>query len=301
MGGRLVLGVHKATLQTAGRETGDTVDVTMELDTEPQGEGSVSRGTTVAPVEVERPVGDEVHEPDLPWIVIVWNDPINLMTYVTWVFMRLFGYPREKAEKLMWDVHTKGRAVVSSGPPREGRVGRGAAPRPRPVGHASRRSRDVAPFRRRKGRFSVTLGSRERELLSELCRQTRELLEAEDPSSDPSVARLFPGGLQGRPPAQPRVRDEPRGRAEERQARGDRDDGADAGREGALRGGAPAVDRGGERLPAAAGDEDRDHRGGDGTDFPDGDPNHDAFQVYVYLTWLEDRMLRALGAPRPGV
>ena len=46
----------------------------------------------------------------------MWNDPINLMTYVTWVFMRLFGYPREKAEKLMWDVHTKGRAVVSSGP-----------------------------------------------------------------------------------------------------------------------------------------------------------------------------------------
>ena len=76
----------------------------------------MSRGTTVAPVEVERPVGDEVHEPDLTWIVIVWNDPINLMTYVTWVFMRLFGYPREKAEKLMWDVHTKGRAVVSSGP-----------------------------------------------------------------------------------------------------------------------------------------------------------------------------------------
>ena len=61
-------------------------------------------------------VGDEVLEPDLPWIVIVWNDPINLMTYVTWVFMRLFGYPRERAEKLMWDVHTKGRAVVSSGP-----------------------------------------------------------------------------------------------------------------------------------------------------------------------------------------
>ena len=44
---------------------------------------------------------------------IVWNDPINLMA--TWVFMRLFGY-REKAERLMWDVHTKGRAVVSSGP-----------------------------------------------------------------------------------------------------------------------------------------------------------------------------------------
>ena len=69
-----------------------------------------------APAEVRRPTSDEVNQPDLPWIVIVWNDPINLMSYVTWVFMRLFGYPREKAEKLMWDVHTKGRAVVSSGP-----------------------------------------------------------------------------------------------------------------------------------------------------------------------------------------
>ena len=75
-----------------------------------------ARGTTVAPVEVERPVGEEVHEPDVPWLVVVWNDPINLMTYVTWVFMKLFGYAREKAEKLMWDVHTKGKAVVSSGP-----------------------------------------------------------------------------------------------------------------------------------------------------------------------------------------
>jgi ATP-dependent Clp protease adaptor protein ClpS len=78
----------------------------------------VSRGTTTAPapVEVERPAGDEVHEPDLPWLVVVWNDPINLMSYVTWVFMKLFGYPKARAEKLMWDVHTKGKAVVSSGP-----------------------------------------------------------------------------------------------------------------------------------------------------------------------------------------
>jgi ATP-dependent Clp protease adaptor protein ClpS len=75
----------------------------------------VSTGTTTAPVHVDRPAGEEVHEPDLPWIVIVWNDPINLMTYVTWVFMKLFGYSREKAERLMWDVHSKGKAVVSNG------------------------------------------------------------------------------------------------------------------------------------------------------------------------------------------
>ena len=48
--------------------------------------------------------------------MIVWNDPINLMTYVTWVLQKLFGYPKAKAEQLMMDVHTKGKAVVSSGP-----------------------------------------------------------------------------------------------------------------------------------------------------------------------------------------
>jgi ATP-dependent Clp protease adaptor protein ClpS len=68
-----------------------------------------------APVEVERPeVGEDV-TPDVPWIVIVWNDPINLMSYVVFVFQKLFGYPRERATALMLDVHHKGRAVVSQG------------------------------------------------------------------------------------------------------------------------------------------------------------------------------------------
>ena len=54
-------------------------------------------------------------DPDRPWITVVWNDPINLMSYVTHVFMTVFGYPKAKAEKLMLDVHHRGRAVVSSG------------------------------------------------------------------------------------------------------------------------------------------------------------------------------------------
>jgi len=70
---------------------------------------------TVIPVEVEQPATDEVAVPDTPWVVIVWNDPINLMSYVTYVFQKLFGYSREKATKLMLDVHQKGKAVVSSG------------------------------------------------------------------------------------------------------------------------------------------------------------------------------------------
>jgi ATP-dependent Clp protease adaptor protein ClpS len=52
---------------------------------------------------------------DRPWVVIVWNDPINLMAYVTWVFQKLFGYSLEKATELMLDVHEKGRAVVTNG------------------------------------------------------------------------------------------------------------------------------------------------------------------------------------------
>jgi len=71
---------------------------------------------TTAPVEVKEPEIEDVVVADRPWIVIVWNDPINLMSYVTFVLQKLFGYSLEKATKLMLDVHEKGKAVVSSGP-----------------------------------------------------------------------------------------------------------------------------------------------------------------------------------------
>jgi ATP-dependent Clp protease adaptor protein ClpS len=58
---------------------------------------------------------DEIVQLDKPWVTVVWNDPVNLMSYVTYVFQQYFGYPREKATKLMMDVHHKGRAVVSNG------------------------------------------------------------------------------------------------------------------------------------------------------------------------------------------
>ena len=70
---------------------------------------------------VSTPVLDPVETPDATdrrdplWVTIVWNDPVNLMSYVTLVFQQLFGYSREKATKLMLDVHHKGKAVVSSG------------------------------------------------------------------------------------------------------------------------------------------------------------------------------------------
>jgi ATP-dependent Clp protease adaptor protein ClpS len=77
---------------------------------------SVSMST---PVEQEQgkvePVSSEVFAEDKPWQTIVWNDPVNLMSYVTYVFQKIFGYSREQATKLMLDVHHKGRAIVSSG------------------------------------------------------------------------------------------------------------------------------------------------------------------------------------------
>ena len=64
---------------------------------------------------VETPDTAEVPAADRPWVTIVWNDPVNLMSYVTYVFQTYFGYSKKKATKLMLDVHHKGRAVVSNG------------------------------------------------------------------------------------------------------------------------------------------------------------------------------------------
>ncbi len=69
---------------------------------------------------------DEALDTDAPWVVIVWNDPVNLMSYVTFVLQKLFGYSRAKAEQLMLQVHQEGKAVVANGSrsEAEGHVGR---------------------------------------------------------------------------------------------------------------------------------------------------------------------------------
>ncbi len=75
---------------------------------------------SIAPVEheLEQSSLDRAldHSLDMPWLTLVWNDPVNLMSYVTYVFQTYFGYNRELAEKLMLQVHHEGRAVVSRGP-----------------------------------------------------------------------------------------------------------------------------------------------------------------------------------------
>jgi ATP-dependent Clp protease adaptor protein ClpS len=70
---------------------------------------------TTAPVEIREPEVGEETTPDRPWMVIVWNDPVNLMSYVVFVLQKLFGYSRKKATKLMRQVHEEGRAAVSDG------------------------------------------------------------------------------------------------------------------------------------------------------------------------------------------
>ncbi len=74
-------------------------------------------GEATAPMTtpVRTPESDVLIEPDRPWKVIVWNDPINLMSYVAFVFRKLFGFTKEKADKLMLQVHHEGKAVVASG------------------------------------------------------------------------------------------------------------------------------------------------------------------------------------------
>jgi ATP-dependent Clp protease adaptor protein ClpS len=71
--------------------------------------------TIEAPVEVQEPDLEELVTTDRPWLVIVWNDPVNLMTYVVFVLQKLFGYSREKATKLMLEVHHLGKSVVAHG------------------------------------------------------------------------------------------------------------------------------------------------------------------------------------------
>jgi ATP-dependent Clp protease adaptor protein ClpS len=72
--------------------------------------------SATSPVEVDPTVTpDEVTMVSKPWVTIVWNDPVNLMSYVTFVFQKYFGYDKAKAEKLMLEVHRDGKSAVSSG------------------------------------------------------------------------------------------------------------------------------------------------------------------------------------------
>lgn len=68
------------------------------------------------PTPVERPETDQLLDVDRPWDVLVWDDPVNLMSYVVFVFRRVFGFPEPVARKLMLEVHQRGKALVASEP-----------------------------------------------------------------------------------------------------------------------------------------------------------------------------------------
>ena len=69
----------------------------------------------MSPVELDEPRQDLDQLTAPPWVTLVWNDPVNLMSYVSYVFRTYFGYDDTKADKLMLDVHERGRAAVSHG------------------------------------------------------------------------------------------------------------------------------------------------------------------------------------------
>ncbi|GAA1341348.1 ATP-dependent Clp protease adapter ClpS [Arthrobacter roseus] len=74
----------------------------------------MSVSTPVRESEVETR-SEELTFSDVPWVVIVWNDPVNLMSYVSYVFRSYFGYSESKANTLMLEVHEAGRSVVATG------------------------------------------------------------------------------------------------------------------------------------------------------------------------------------------
>lgn len=71
--------------------------------------------TMPMPTRLDEPFTDDLFEPATPWVVVVWDDPINTMEYVVFVFQKLFGFNRDKATKLMLEVHNNGKSAVTSG------------------------------------------------------------------------------------------------------------------------------------------------------------------------------------------
>lgn len=76
---------------------------------------SASTSTPVKPGAAGQREVDVTDDTASPWVTLVWDDPVNLMSYVTYVFQKLFGYSEPHATKLMLQVHNEGRAVVSAG------------------------------------------------------------------------------------------------------------------------------------------------------------------------------------------
>jgi ATP-dependent Clp protease adaptor protein ClpS len=114
MNGRPAKGTQRYTVVQLDlqREAGNAVPLTKLRFSVEEAESAA----ITAPHRIDDLDIDEVDEIQRPWQVVVWNDPVNLMSYVVFVFRKLFGFPEEKATRLMLAVHHEGRAVVASGP-----------------------------------------------------------------------------------------------------------------------------------------------------------------------------------------
>ncbi len=125
---------------------------------------------------------------DRPWVTIVWNDPVNLMSYVAWVFRTYFGFSAEEANRRMLQVHNEGRAVVSSGP-------REAMERHVEAMHEyglwATSEQRVIPFAASGGVSTAFFTEAEGSVLASLATQVADLIQ-EAPASDPAIGRLLP-------------------------------------------------------------------------------------------------------------
>ena len=119
----------------------------------------------VSPDVDERTTTDErtSARADTPWVTVVWDDPVNLMSYVTYVFQRHFGFPRAQAERLMHQVDAEGRAIVATGPRESMEAHVAVHARLRPAGDRRQGPRSVIPFVRRADGVHLGLSSGERD------------------------------------------------------------------------------------------------------------------------------------------
>ena len=135
-----------------------------------------------APVEIHEPSPEDVPLDERPWVVIVWNDPINLMSYVTLVLQQLFGYSKAKATRLMLQVHNKRKAALSTGTREKAELDVSGSTRTALGDHAAGLGMRRGIDRRRNGTYRVPLPAEERDILAALPGQLRDALDAGEPT-----------------------------------------------------------------------------------------------------------------------
>ena len=257
---------------------------------------------------------------DTPWQAIVWNDPVNLMSYVTYVLQKLFGYPEPKATALMLDVHHKGKATVSSGDKEKIEADVAKLHARRACGRRCRQLVTVNGWKRagrgRRAAGRVAGAGRRPRCCADLVGQVRQMLGGRGPRTPrPTSWPRSPASAPARPPARgpgagpaaARLHRRGHRRCPRRPARAARA-GADRGQGRGRGGGAATLPRGGGQVRADAEQADawlaalNDVRLALGTaldvseDMPDelppDDPRAAHLGVYHWLTYVQDGLVQ---------